>query len=259
MSVDHYAGAAQRWAEGATLVYGPIAHQLLETSPHALRGRLVLDAGAGTGVASAALGEHGARPFAVDLSFDMLVWDAVRRPPSTVADVAHLPLRAGSVDDVVAAFVYNHLTQPADAMVEARRVTRRHGAVLACVFANASHNEARDALDQAARAEGWEIPDWYLQVKHLATPLLGTAEDMARVATQAGLVEVAVDERPVDVGVTEAEQLVDYRLGQAQFSSWLDTLGQERAGEVRCTLAERIRPVMRPYRPVVVFLAALVP
>jgi SAM-dependent methyltransferase len=259
VTADHYAGAARPWAEGAAIVYGPIAHQLLDTSPHPLHGRVVLDAGAGTGVASTALGELGARPIAVDLSFDMLGWDSLRRPPAAVADVTHLPLGTGSVDDTVAAFVYNHLTRPEAAFVEAARVTRPGGALLACVYANASRSEVRDAVDEGARAEGWQVPSWYVHLKQFATPLLGSGEDMARVARGAGLVDVTVDERPVDVGVTEAEQLVDYRLGQAHFAPWLDALGPGRAGEVRGRLAEAIRPIMRPYRPIVVFLAALAP
>jgi ubiquinone/menaquinone biosynthesis C-methylase UbiE len=209
VSVDRYAGAARRWAQGATIVYRPIADHLLATSPHPLAGRVVLDAGAGTGVASTALTDLGARAVAVDLSVDMLAWDIRRRPPAAVADVTRLPLRDGSVDDTVAAFVYNHLTQPELALAEAARVTRRGGALLACVYANASRRAVRDAIDRAARTEGWHTPDWYIEIKQQATPLLGAAEDMARVAKRAGLGDVHADERPVDVGVTEAEQLVD--------------------------------------------------
>jgi ubiquinone/menaquinone biosynthesis C-methylase UbiE len=258
VSVDHYAGAARRWAEGASIVYAPIARQLLATSPHPLGARVVLDAGAGTGVASAALADLGARPVAVDFSFDMLAWNARARPPAAVADVCRLPLRNDSVDDTVAAFVYNHLTQPELALAEATRVTRPGGSLLACVYANASRSDVRDVLDEAARAEGWHVPDWYLQIKQTATPLLGAAENMARAAKRAGLVDVVADERPVDVGVTEPEQLVDYRLGQAHFAAWLDTLGSEHAHEVRDRLAEAIRPIMVPYRPIVVFLSALI-
>jgi ubiquinone/menaquinone biosynthesis C-methylase UbiE len=257
--VDHYSGAARRWAEGATIVYRPIAAQLMATSPHSLGGRVVLDAGAGTGVASTVLAEVGAQPVAVDLSVDMLAWDTNHRPPPAVADVTRLPLRDRSVDDTVAAFVYNHLTQPELALAEAARVTRPGGALLACVYANASRSEVRDAIDQVARVEGWHTPDWYIEIKQQAAPLLGTAEDMAHAAKRAGLSDVHVDERPVDVGVTQAEQLVDYRLGQAHFASWLDALDPDRAEEVRERLVESIRPIMVPYRPIVVFLSAVIP
>jgi SAM-dependent methyltransferase len=258
VSVDHYAGAAARWADGASLVYRPIAHQLLETSPHPLRRRRVLDVGAGTGVASDALVERHAIPVAADLSHDMLAWRAGDRPPALVADVCALACRDGAADDTVAAFVLNHLQRPEAGLAELIRVTRPGGALLACVYANSSRSEVRDALDRAALEEGWEIPSWYTEIKANATPLLGTADHMARVAAAAGLVGILVDERPVDVGVTEAEQLVSYRLGQAHFSAWLDQLGLERSAAVRARLADAIRPIMRPYRPIVVFLSALV-
>jgi len=259
VSVDNYAGAARGWAEGASLVYRPIADQLLTSSPHPLKGRVVLDAGAGTGVASAALSKLGARPVAIDLSYDMLAWNARHRPPAMVADITRLPMRDRSVDDIVAAFVYNHLTCPELALAEAVRVSRPGGALLACVYANTNRSEVRDALDEAARGEGWRTPDWYVEIKQTATPLLGTAEDMARVAAQSKLVDVHVNERAVDVGVTKAEQLVDYRLGQAHFAPWLNSLDPGRVEEIRDRLIDVIRPVMVPYRPIVVFLSALVP
>ena len=256
MSPDFYAGAAQRWAEGAAIVYGPIAKQLIATAPHSFDGRTVLDAGAGTGIASALLREAGARPIAADLSFDMLAWGAATRPPATVADVRALPIRDEAVDDAVAAFVLNHLVDPASGLNELNRVTRRDGALLACVYGTANRSEARDAIDEAAQREGWQIPRWYSDVKRTAVPMLGTAEAMERVARQAGLADVTVSERPVDVGVTTPEQLVAYRLGQAHYSPWLSALGPVRAEKMRAHLVEVVRPVMRPYLPIVVFLAA---
>ena len=90
-------------------------------------------------------------------------------------------------------------------------------------------------------------------------PILGTATAMAAAARAAGLTGVSTQERPVDVGVTRPEQLVSYRLGQPLFASWLDRIGPARAEGLARQAAEAIRPIMRPYRPVVVFLAAQVP
>ncbi|HUI02833.1 MAG TPA: class I SAM-dependent methyltransferase [Acidimicrobiales bacterium] len=259
MTVDHYAGVARGWAEGATLVYGPIVRMLVATSPHALAGRVVLDLGSGTGIADGPLAEAGATSLAVDLSADMLRWNAPARPAGVVADVRRLPLSDRRVDDVVAAFVFNHLTDPERALAEAARVTRRGGAVLACVYANSSRSAVRDALDDAAREHGWVVPDWYVALKEQATPILGTVADMAAAAVAAGLHPVATEERAVDVGVTTAEQMVGYRLGQAQFAGWVNAMGAVRAREVKAALADRIRLVMEPFRPAVVFLASLVP
>ena len=152
MPEDHYARSGPRWALGAELVYGPIAAELVATCPHPLAGRTVLDAGAGTGAAGAALCGAGARTLAVDLSHAMLAWQAATRPPCAVADVRALPLRSGSVDDCVAAFVLNHLTDPGAGFAELARVTRPGGAVLAAVFGTDSGSAARDRIDAAASA-----------------------------------------------------------------------------------------------------------
>ncbi len=259
MTVDNYAVAASGWAGGAELVYRPVARELLALAPHSLAGRTVLDIGAGTGAASTALAELGAQTLAVDLSHPMLSWHAADRPPAAVGDVTRLPVQTNTVDDAVAAFVFNHLRDPAAGIAEAMRVVRPAGALLASAYSNDSRSEVRDALDDAARSHGWTPPDWYAELKQHATPLLGTATRMRRVAAGCGLIDVAVGERPVEVGVTTAQQLVDYRLGQAQFAPWLRRLGPDEAVEARNRLIESIAPIMTPYRPIVVFLAALVP
>ena len=259
MTVDHYSGAQRGWATGAMLVYGPIAHHIVAASPHRLEGRVVLDAGAGTGLVSEVLAEQGAKGIAVDFSWDMLAWNRVTRPPAAVADIRTLPLADDTVDDSVAAFVLNHLVEPAAGFAELIRVTRPGGAVLAGVFANSSRSEARDSVDATAVEAGWRVPDWYRDLKANAAPVLGTAEDMASAAQAAGLHDVTVDERAVDVGVTEPEQLVEYRFGQAQFTDWLHHIGPERAAEVKWRAADAARPIMRRYRPNVVFLSSRCP
>jgi SAM-dependent methyltransferase len=256
---DRYAGAGQRWALGATLVYGPIAAELVAMSPHPLGGRTVLDAGAGTGAVSSALTALRARPVAMDLSIDMLAWNARARPPCVVADIRAIPLPARRVDAAAAAFVLNHLTEPSAGLAELARVTKPGGAVLAAVFSNASRSEARDQVDAVAQQAGWQVPDWYVDLKAAAVPILGTAAAMGAAADAAGLAGITVAERPVDVGVAEPEQLVSYRLGQPLFADWLDRIGPRRATEFASEAADAIRPIMQPYRPVVVFLAATAP
>jgi SAM-dependent methyltransferase len=253
VTADHYANTGRRWALGAELVYGPIAAELIAMCPHPLAGRTVLDAGAGTGAVSKALDARRARPVAMDLSFGMLAWNAAARPPSAVADIRALPLAADSVDDAVAAFVLNHLTDPEAGLAELARVTRPGGAVLAAVFSTASHHPARDRIDAVARDAGWPVPGWYTEFKAAATPLLGSAAAMAGAARAAGLAGVSTDERPVDVGVTQPDQLVSYRLAHPAFAGWLDRIGPDRAESLARQAAEAVRPVMRPYRPVVVF------
>jgi SAM-dependent methyltransferase len=256
---DHYAHSGERWALGAELVYGPIAAELVASSPHPLTGRTVLDAGAGTGAVTAALRRGQARPLAVDLSAGMLAWHAVSRPPCAVADVRALPLRPGSVDDAVAAFVLNHLTDPGAGLAELARVTRPTGAVLAAVFGNESHSDARDRIDDAAMAAGWQVPDWYLRMKAAAVPVLGTAPAMAAAARAAGLTAIHAEERQVNVGVSEPRQLVRYRLSNPAFAAWLDAIGLNRAQTFAVRAEEAVGSAMEPFRPSVVFLRALVP
>jgi len=255
LTADHYATASKRWARGAELVYGPVAAELVAMSPRPLAGRTVLDAGAGTGAVSRALIARQARPIAMDLSFGMLAWNAATRPPSVVADVRALPLAPTSVDDAVAAFVLNHLAHPKEGLAELARVTRPGGAVLAAVFSAASSHAARDLIDASAQESGCVVPAWYGELKAI-TPLLGSAAAMAAAAKSAGLTPLTVRERPVDVGVTEPEQLVSYRLGHPLYAGWLDSLGPVGARAFARHAADVIRPIMRPYRPVVVFLVA---
>src|SRR5262245_35670778 len=99
MTDDLYCGAAAAWADGATIVYAPLAARLVARAPKPLVGARVLDVGAGTGVAEAPLREaRVAAIVSVDRSGDMLAFDCGRRPAAVVADVMHLPLHAASFD-----------------------------------------------------------------------------------------------------------------------------------------------------------------
>jgi ubiquinone/menaquinone biosynthesis C-methylase UbiE len=255
-AVDRYAGAAHGWATGARRVYQPLAVELVSRTPHSLRGRLVLDVGAGTGLGSAELVKAGSHPIALDRSSDMLAWQRSSRPPAVVGDVTRLPLRDGGVDDVLAAFVLNHLDAPAAGLAELARVTRPGGALLATVYSNASHSAARDRVDAAATAHGFVFPDWYLAMKANVTPLLGSAPAMASTVGAAGWRVRDVAERPVDVGVRSAADLVDYRFGQALYASWLAGLTPADRRAVRRAVIDVVSPVMAPYRPIVVLLVA---
>jgi hypothetical protein len=80
---------------------------------------------------------------------------------------------------------------------------------------------------------------------------------MHSAAHASGLTDVDVEEIAIDVGVTEPEQLVDYRFGQAQFSEWLACIGPAAVDEARQHALDAIR-ALRPYLPIVVFLSASV-
>jgi SAM-dependent methyltransferase len=255
-----YGQAADRWARGATLVYGPLADALLDlVGPDEWRGRRTLDVGAGTGVASARLADRGATTIATDLAEDMLRVAQLNRPPALVADGRRLALRTQAFDAVVASFVLNHLTDPVRGLVELRRVARPDALLVASVFSTRSSHPGRDLIDDVATRWGWEAPDWYTTMKVDAVPLLASVPDMTIAAEAAGLVVRTVDERAVDVGVTRADELVAYRLGQAHIAEFLGGLSpaDQQALAEEATVA--VGEPMEPYRPIVVFLAASIP
>lgn len=255
MTLDPYATAAAGWAIGAELVYGPIATALVNQFPDPVAGRVVLDAGAGTGAASRVLAARGARPISVDRSAGMLAANL----DGVVGDLRALPFTDHSVDGSVAAFVLNHLSDPAAGLAELRRVTRPGGTVLATTFSNTHRHPARDQLDALAVKAGLCVPDWYSQLKATAAATSGTPDLIAAAARSAGLVDITTSERPVDVGVSEPEQLVRHRLAQPLFAAWLRGLGPTNASAFAQGSAAAIAPLMTPYRPVVVFLIGRVP
>src|SRR5580700_3658967 len=87
-----YDAAADEWADGPGPMYAPLARALVAAAPVPLAGRLVLDLGAGEGVAGrAALAAGARRVVAVDLSEAMLRRGGGGRP--VVADAVALPFR----------------------------------------------------------------------------------------------------------------------------------------------------------------------
>ena len=62
----------------------------------------------------------------------------------------------------------------------------------------------------------------------------------------------------MDVGVHRAEDLVDYRFGQAHYAGWLGSLTAARRTAIRQRAIEAIEPIMEPFLPTVVLLVARV-
>jgi SAM-dependent methyltransferase len=169
-----------------------------------------------------------------------------------------LPHPDRAFDDALAAFVLNHLSDPEDGLRELVRVTRPGGAILAATFSNESSHAGRDRIDAVAVEHGFTPPDWYVELKASVMPTLGSADAMAVAAREAGLREIAVDERPVDVGITDPVDLVAYRLGQANYAEHLAALSEQERHELVAAAVEAVGPQMEPYRPIVVFLRAMV-
>lgn len=221
MTIDHaYSASAAAWGRGPEKIYARLATALVAWSPVSLAGRLVLDVGAGTGVAGRAVRSAGGRVVAVDLAAGMVRAGGV---PGVVGDAGRLPVRSGSVGAVVAAFCVNHLESPAAGLREAARVTRRGGAVLASSYGTEAGHPVRDAVDAALAEAGYTEPRWYRQMKAGPVAALSTGPGMAAAASEAGL-DVEVAEIEVAFPELGAADLVAWRLGLAHTAPFVAAL-----------------------------------
>ena len=223
-----YDAAAADWAGGPEQVYTPLARALVEAAPLPVAGGRVLDLGAGTGLAGrAALAAGADRVVAADLAVAMLRRAGPAQHP-VAADAAALPFRDQAFDLVVAAFCLNHLTRPAAALREVRRVGR---GLAASTFAPGWTHPAKLAVDEALRPFGFRPPAWYSSMQREAGP---AAQDPARLAAQAaaaGFADVRVRTMTVPTGLSTPAQLASWRLGLAQIAPFLQSLdaGQRKA------------------------------
>jgi SAM-dependent methyltransferase len=252
---DDYSTGAQSWAEGPIRIYGKLASLLIASSPVDLRGRRLLDLGAGTGAASRPAMAEGANVVALDTAFGMLSRHAANRPPGVVGDAFALPLRPSSFDVVVAAFSLNHLERPATGVREVTRIMRTGGVLLASVYDNDDDHPVKQAVEQAMTEHGWQRPAWYSQVKR-AMSLWGTIEDATNAVEQGGLYAQSVERREVSFAELDPEALIGWRYGMAQFASFIEGIDES----TRRSIAERAVQVLGDDPPMlvrrVIFLTA---
>jgi SAM-dependent methyltransferase len=226
------------WADGPDLVYGRLAAAAADLLDLGGRpaGRLVLDAGTGTGAFARALGERGAGVVAVDASPAMLSFGRAGRPPALAGDLCALPLRDGCVDAAVAGFVLSHVPDPVLALAELARVMRPGGPLLATSFlagpGTVSH-PAKAALDRVLDECGYRPPGWYTALKGAGEERVGAPAALLAVAADAGLTRPRVHELAVSLAGLDADALMRWRLGMAQVAPWLAALGEARRAEVR--------------------------
>jgi SAM-dependent methyltransferase len=248
-----YSQTGAAWQHGPGVIYGRLADALVAECPDPVDGRLALDLGAGTGAATRALHQRGARVVAVDAAYGMLAaWPA--RPPSVVGDAAALPLRDDSVDLVVAAFSLNHLVDPVAGLREAVRVTRAGGLVLASAYAEDDAHPAKQAVEDAAAAAGWKVPAWYTAMQSDAVPKLATAERARAAAFAAGCTVVAASHRRIAFLDLGPQALVDWRLGMAQLAPFVATL----TAEAQHAIGERAVASLQGAPPLVRSMVVLV-
>ena len=246
-----YDAAAENWADGPGPMYAQLARVLVAAVPVPIVGRLVLDLGAGAGVAGRAALAAGARQVvAVDLSEGMLRRGGGGRP--VAADAVALPFRDGSFDLVVAAFCLNHLGSLAAGLAEARRV----GAALAAsVFAPGWTHPAKDAVDDAVRSFGYRPPAW-----HTALAPGSRASDpkvLARCAAAAGFTRVRTHTTTVPTGLATPAELVAWRLGMAHVAPFMRSLDAPDRAAVRRAAEQAVAAAAGPMMPLVVSMVVL--
>jgi SAM-dependent methyltransferase len=217
---EDYSAAAAGWARGPERIYTRMAQLLVQWSPIPLVGRVVLDVGAGTGLAGRAVQAAGGRVLAVDLAAAML---RATGTPGVVADLRRLPVRTGAVGAVVAAFSLNHIARPATGFREARRVTEQGGTVLASSYGTEIPHPVRDAVDTALTAAGYQAPAWYEAMKSGPMAALSTPEGMTSAARDAGL-DAEVAEVVLAFPELDAADLVAWRLGMAHTAPFVNSL-----------------------------------
>ena len=245
-----YDAAAVDWADGPGPMYAPLARALVAAAPVPSAGRLVLDLGAGAGVAGQAALAAGARQVvAVDLSEGMLRRGGGGRP--VAADAVALPFRDGSFDLVLAAFCLNHLGSLAAGLTEVRRVG---AAIAASMFAPGWTHPAKDAVDDAVRSFGYRPPAW-----HTALAPGSRASDpkvLARCAAAAGFTRVEVRTTAVPTGLATPAELVSWRLGMAHVAPFMRSLDAPGRAAVR-RAAEQAVAAAAGGQPLVVSMVVL--
>jgi SAM-dependent methyltransferase len=225
---------------------------LVAFSTEPLTGRSVLDLGSGSGDGSRAAIAAGAHVVATDISVDMLLLDRIRRPPAAAGDAVALPFRDSSFDLVLAPFCLNHLEDPAEGVREAGRISRL---LLASTYAVDDDHPAKAAVETALAEVGWERPVWYSRMK-AAMAAWGTVAEATAVVERGGLEPVRVERHEVAFNDLGPNDMVAWRIGLPQCSTFVATLDADRRDRVIERAVESLGPDPAPIVRRVIFIAA---
>jgi ubiquinone/menaquinone biosynthesis C-methylase UbiE len=181
-----YGATAAGWERGPARLYERMADRLVSFA-EPLADKRALDVGTGSGAAARALVARGALVAATDLAHGMLADRRSDRPPSAVGDITRIPFRTSAFDVAVAAFVVNHLDDPAVALAEMARVCQPGGVVLVSSFAAGPDPAVKAAIEEVAVGFGWSRPGWYSELKASCTTAVETTEQLVSGLHRAGL------------------------------------------------------------------------
>ncbi|MFF4557702.1 class I SAM-dependent methyltransferase [Streptomyces sp. NPDC001422] len=154
----HFATRAHTYGGPSTWVDDEVSMAPIGDTVAARRPDVILDLGSGSGAVRRFLASRGLLPslyVGLDLSLGMLSTQD-GRTARVAAHAAHLPVRDGAVDLVIARQTMHYFTQPGDVLAEAARVlTRRGGLTIAQII-------PFDAVEDA---------DWWQTAVRLRQPL----------------------------------------------------------------------------------------
>lgn len=236
-----YDAAASAWAAGPEHVYRHLAAALLAASPVDLRGQVLVDVGAGSGVLGDVARDLGARCIETDVAVEMLARRRDRPRRAVAADGRRLPLRAATCDVVTAGCSLSHVDDPVAVLAEARRVLGPGGTLLASAFPEGrTPHPVRACVEEALVAAGYRPPAWYERLKRVGEARVATAPALTGLARDAGFRAAGVRHVEVDTGIVSPALLVDYRLGMAQHATFVAGLDAATRRRVRAAAVTRL-------------------
>jgi SAM-dependent methyltransferase len=252
-----YDGLAAEWDRAAGLVYRPLARSLLQASPVALSGQLVLDVGSGTGAVAQAAVDIGARVVTADRSFGMVAYMSGQGWPTIAADVLALPFGPGGFDAALAGFLLNHLP-PRPALAELARTVRVGGVVLGTTWDGRRPDPAKKAIDATLASRGWVRPAWYEMLKAEVEPVSGDPQRLMEAAVEAGLNEVAAAVCCQNLPVRDPVDVVAYRLAMPHIAPWVVGLDEPEYAQLRREAIVAVTPHVNEWRPAAIIFSGRV-
>jgi SAM-dependent methyltransferase len=235
-------------------VYRPFAEVLVAASPVPMAGRLVLDAGSGTGAVAQAAAMSGAHVVAAERDLTMLNHQRRQPWPRVAADVLNLPFKDDAFDAALAGFLINHM-DPKLALAELARVVGSDGVVLASTWAADGPDPVKVAIDTVMAHWGWTAPLWYRRTKEEVLPITGSPGRLTEVAEQVGLVGVRASIRRVDLALPDPAAAVAYRMALPHTAAWVATLDHATRQEVTGQAVAAVAAHVVGWRPAVIVLA----
>jgi SAM-dependent methyltransferase len=248
---------AVRWDAEVGPVYEPLSRLLVSVAPLAMAGRLVLDAGCGTGSAADAASAQGARVVGADASLPMLRQRSGDRWPATCGDVLRLPFGDGAFDIALAGFVITHVP-PDRALAELARVVHSGGAVVASTWDMRGSDPVKSGLEAVLRAHGWSPPTWFRAMRERFDAVAGGPDQLARLAEDVGLRSVMARSVAAELGSLEPATLVAYRLAMPHVAPWFSGLEPARRRHVVLQSRAAVGTLGETWRPRVILLTGRV-